>query len=171
MMFCAFANAASKACSCPGRTSSIACSRMPLFEFPPSVSGRLMTDRLDVVSIGVEYESAIVVRVVVRAYAGLAVVAPAGGNRSRIERIDFLAVCRGECDVGFLRTRAARTDPELRLAILSEAGGTGKLHDHADTEGLQRTLVEGFGCVEVRYRYAEMVEDHGGNSATGVAPW
>ncbi len=52
-----------------------------------------MTDRLDVVAIRVEYESAIVVRVVAGAQTRFAVVRAARSDRSRIKAVDSCSVC------------------------------------------------------------------------------
>jgi len=57
-----------------------------------------VTDGLDVVAVGVEYERAVVVRVVL-ARAGRSVVARPGGQRRPVEGVARDAVVSRECDV------------------------------------------------------------------------
>ena len=60
---------------------------------------RRVTHRLDVVSVRIEHERAVVVRVVVRPRTRRTVVLAAGRHRGLVERVDRRAVLRGDRDV------------------------------------------------------------------------
>jgi hypothetical protein len=61
----------------------------------------------DVVAVGVEYERAVIVLVIVRARAGWAVVFAAGGECRLVERIDELTLVASERDVHARLLRSA----------------------------------------------------------------
>src|SRR5262245_4972703 len=147
MMFCAFAKAASKACSWPGRTSSIACSRTLAFI---ARSGCRVAHGLYVVTVGVEDECAVIRRVIHRSHAGLAVVFTARRHCRGVERVHLGARVGGERDVRLVISRVARGEPELRTA-LAHTGETVELHDQCDSERCERPFVEAFRAFEVGY--------------------
>ena len=64
---------------------------------------RAVVDGLDVVAVGVEDEGAVVVLVVVRAQAGLAVVGPARGERGGVEGLDLVLGVDAEGEVAARR--------------------------------------------------------------------
>src|SRR4029453_13949589 len=130
MMFCALAKAASNACSWPGRTSSIACSRTVVFT---AQSRRAVANGLDVVPVGIEHERAVIRRVIHRTDTRLAVVFSACSHRGRVERIDFRARGGGKGDVSLVISRRACGEPELR-AILAHAREAVELHQYRDSE-------------------------------------
>src|SRR5512142_1448043 len=87
---------------------------------------RLVTARLDVVAIGVAHERAVVVLVIVRPRAGLAVVLAACRRRRRVEVAHDLAPARAERDVDRIFRRAlSSVEPEVRLVVRAEAGTAG----------------------------------------------
>ena len=85
-------------------------------------SRRSVTDSLDIVPIGIEYEGAVVIGMIVRANAGSTVVSSAGRNRRVIEGIDCSAALGEDRDVKRLVEPAFTADPEIRFAVRSEAG-------------------------------------------------
>src|SRR5581483_9806685 len=76
-----------------------------------------MADGLDVVPVGVVDEGAVIVRVVVLADSGSAVVDPVRREGSLVEGVDRRAVGRGEGDVRPGSVGLALDDPERRLAV------------------------------------------------------
>ena len=82
-----------------------------------------MADGLDVVTVRVEHEGAVVVRVVVRPQPRRAIVLAAGRERRVIERIDRRSIVRGDRHVQRTIDPALGADPEIRLAADAEAGG------------------------------------------------
>src|SRR5690349_4749636 len=110
-----------------------------------------MANRLDVVAVGVEHERPIIIRMIMRPQARRAIVLAAGGDRCAVERIDCRAVIRRNRDMYDALEAAFAADPEVRLAVATEAdcGASalrlGKLHDQAVAERGQRLLVEGLG--------------------------
>ena len=116
-----------------------------------------MGDGLDVVALRVEDERAVVVRVVLRADAGAAVVVAAGRERRRMECVHRRAVRRGEGDVQ-RRRRGPVGDPEVRLAVLAEADAPLAVHDHRVAERGERGDVEGAGGGEVRDPDVQVVD-------------
>ena len=96
-----------------------------------------MADRFDVVPIRVQHEGAIVIRVVMQARTRRAIVAPAGGQGSMIERVDLGAGLHAE---GHVQRRVVHRpgrgragDPEVRLGRLAETGNIGALLDELCT--------------------------------------
>src|SRR5438477_2375765 len=76
---------------------------------------RRVAHRLDVMAIGVEHKSAVVIGVIVGADAGRAIVAPAGCDPRLVECIDRGAVLCQDRDVERLVQSAFAADPEIRL--------------------------------------------------------
>jgi len=58
-----------------------------------------VTDRLDAMAVGIEHEGAVIVGVILRPEPRRAVVAPAGGERRRMERAHRRAVGRTEAEM------------------------------------------------------------------------
>ena len=81
-----------------------------------------MADRLDVVSVGIKHECAVVVRVVVRPQAGRAIVLAAGRKRRTIKCVNRGAVFGSDRNVQRTVGPALRSDPEIWLAAGAEAG-------------------------------------------------
>src|SRR5690242_5654617 len=81
-----------------------------------------MADGFDVVTVGVEYEGAVVVRMIVGTDSGRAVVATACGDRRLVERIDRSAGAGLERDVVARAARVPAADPQLRPTGRAEAG-------------------------------------------------
>src|SRR5437868_6434235 len=79
-----------------------------------------MTDRLDVVAVGVEDERTVIV-LVIPAEAWRAVVGAAGGEAGSVERVDGRPFVAGERDVGARPVRLALVEPEQRTALDAEA--------------------------------------------------
>src|SRR5690606_36558692 len=114
-------------------------------------------DGFDIVPVWIEYESGIVVGVVMRPQPRRAIVPTAGGDCRGVERIDFGA--RGRCkgDMDWARG-CARCEPELGLAAAEPGGGAAafrKLHLHLDAERLQRSRIKGSGAGEVAHIEAD----------------
>src|SRR5215470_7483613 len=82
-----------------------------------------MTDCFDVVPIGIEHKSTVVIRVIVRAKARKAIVLAARRKRRTVERIDRQPVFRNDRDVQRLVQLAVAADPKVRLAAAAETGG------------------------------------------------
>src|SRR5690606_25240991 len=125
---------------------------------------RPMTNGLDIVAVGVENESAVVIRMIVGAQARLAVVAPAGRHRRGMERIDLGARVRRE---GIVPTGSRLTrfmQPELRPVIavaanLEPAGVLFRHHHHQrGAERGQRGIIKSLRSLEICDRYAGMVD-------------
>lgn len=118
-------------------------------------------------AVGVEHESAVVVRVIMQAQAGRAVVFAAGGERGLVEGVYQRAVFGAERDVDARRLRRALMQPEIRLRrdTHSEHHRPAReldrnLHQHFVTERSQRRLVE----TPTQYRVTDVqsrVIDHG----------
>ena len=94
-----------------------------------------MEHGLDIVAVEIEDERTVVVGMVVLAHTGCAEVASSGGDGGGVKSIDLGSVSRGEGDVRrgdhlelfwLLERRRADTDPEVGLAITTEAAGPGR---------------------------------------------
>src|ERR1700730_13810630 len=101
-----------------------------------------MADRLDVVTVRVEDESTVIARVIVSTDAGRAIVAAAGFQGRVIEGANLRAALGDERDVDVGRRIAPSGEPELRLAVLAEAGKARPLHDHSDSKRRQSLDIE-----------------------------
>src|SRR5215510_3703396 len=127
-------------------------------------SRRCVADRLDVVAVGIEHESAVVVGVIVRPQPRRAVVLATGGERRAMEGVDRGAVLGGDGDVEDASQTSFAADPEIGLAVGPEARRrrlalgmlAADLHDQAVAERRQcfqierlRALVVGDGKADV----------------------
>src|SRR5262249_52456106 len=125
----------------------------------------------DVVPVGIEDERAVVVRVVVLANAGLAIVDTPGFDRGTIEVVHDGARLGGEGDVQSLRKPFSRRKPKVRLAAGAESDrrmvAAPELQHYAVAERGQCLEVEGFGTRIIGYRYAEVV-DHDASIGPGL---
>ena len=83
-----------------------------------------MANGLDVVTVGVPHERAVIMRMVVRANTWGTVVDAAGGERRRMKRIDGRAVLGEDRDVQRMRQLAFASDPEIGLAVFAKATST-----------------------------------------------
>ncbi len=81
-----------------------------------------MTDRFDVVPIGIQYERTVVIRVIVRAEPRGTVVAATGSHASVMELIHNTSRRNSKCDVKRRLVCSARANPKIRLRRFSEAG-------------------------------------------------
>jgi len=123
-----------------------------------------VADRFDVVAVGIEYEGAVVVGVILRAQPRPAVVLAAGGDGGAIEGVDGGAVLGGDGDVNAAIEAALVADPEIGLSVGAEAGsdvsaaGLWDLHDERVAERRQRSLVESFRSFVVGYRNSDVVQ-------------
>jgi hypothetical protein len=82
----------------------------------------IMTDCLDVVPIGIEHESPIVVRMIMGAQAGRAVIFSARGYCCVVERVNGRPIVRPDCDVSRFLQLAFAANPEARFAAAAETG-------------------------------------------------
>src|ERR1700752_2460899 len=78
---------------------------------------RRVTNRFDIVAARVEHEGSVVVRMIVRAYAGYSVIPATGSDRFLMESIDRCAVGRGEGDMCARLRFGFQSDPEERLGL------------------------------------------------------
>src|SRR5688500_4942782 len=88
--------------------------------FSGRASPRTVADGLDVVTVRVEHEGAVVAGMIVRANARTVIVAAAGGDRRGIERLDECARAHAERDMNCRNVRFAAGDPEIRHRRLAE---------------------------------------------------
>src|SRR6266436_1030538 len=123
-----------------------------------------MTDRFDVVTVGIEHKSTIVVGMVVRANAWGAIVLAARCKRRTVERIDRLPIFRKDRDVHGLVQLAFGADPKVRFAAAAETGGrlpgllSGHLHDQRVAKRRQRLFVKGLCARVVRHRKSHVID-------------
>ena len=107
-----------------------------------------MANRFDVVAVGIEDKRPIVIRMVMLARPGQAVVLSTRGERGGVKRVHDLPVGGGECDVQrsvrlphpYPEVRFA-PDPESRALVIDAIFGT-KLHDQLISERRQSRGVE-----------------------------
>src|SRR5258708_23587431 len=76
-------------------------------------SCRRVTDSLDVVTVGIEHERAVIVGMIMRADAGRAIVAPACRDGGLVERVDRGAVLREDRDMQRLVHARFTAHPEI----------------------------------------------------------
>src|SRR5205809_8145288 len=82
-----------------------------------------MADRFDVVAIEVAHERGVVARMILRAEARGAIVAPARSQSRLVERAHGGARLDHEREMQRRCRPAVASDPELRLAVLTEPAG------------------------------------------------
>src|SRR5262249_25040906 len=102
---------------------------------------------------------AVVIRMVVSAQAGRAVVAAAGGERGLVERVDLGAIRRAEAHVGRTASGALLADPEVGPGR-AQSGRTVVLHQHRVTQGRERRREEALAARVVTDPKTHVV-DHG----------
>src|SRR5262249_41583043 len=105
------------------------------------------------------------IRVVDRPEAGLAVVLAAGLDRRAVESVDRLAAAGGEGDMGagagpgLAAPGEGHADPEGRLVLgRAVAIAARDRMEHAETERLQRLIVEFPGPGQVRHAQRDVIE-------------
>ena len=86
----------------------------------PRPLSRRMTYCLDVVSIGVEHKSTVIVRMVVRAQSRGAIVRAARGERRAVELIHRCPILRHDRNVQGLVQLPFAADPKIEFAIGTE---------------------------------------------------
>jgi hypothetical protein len=123
-----------------------------------------VADRLDIVSVGIVDEGGVVIGMIVRADAGRAVVATAGGKRGAMKRIHRSAVLGEKGDMKRFAESAFATDPEIRITVCAEArrgrvmvGLTDFSQQHI-VERRQRGTIKGLGTLVVGYRKADVID-------------
>ena len=109
-----------------------------------------MTDGLDVVRVGVEDESAEVARVVLRPFAGDAIVAIAGLGGDGVEALDRRNVGGTEGQVDVLRRRAAVDEREATTVVVEPPTRPLRMIDgEVDTNNRRDRLVERLAVVDI----------------------
>src|SRR6266849_2397925 len=125
---------------------------------------RSVTDCLDVVPIGIEHESTVVIRMVVRAKARGAIVLSPCRERRTVERIDRRPILREDRDVHRLVQLTFAADPQVRFATAAETGGrllalrSGHLHNQRVAKRRQRLFVKGPCPRVVRHRKSYVID-------------
>src|ERR1700723_4221406 len=79
------------------------------------LSPRRMANGLDIVSVRIEHEGSIIIRMIVRAYSGPAVVLAAGGDRFFVKSIDGRPVLRRKGNMRPGLRNVPQPDPEESL--------------------------------------------------------
>src|SRR5262245_34179510 len=110
-------------------------------------SPAVVTDRLDVVPVGIEHEGAVVARVVLGTLAGRAVVAVPGGDCDAVELVHGRVVRRGEADVRVPRG-LSRHEPE-NAAGDAEADDAFRLVSDPEAQRCQDRGIEALRRLEV----------------------
>ena len=111
--------------STPGATTATTASmfpRDPKTE-PAARLCRRVADGFDVVAVGIEHERAVIVRMVMRANSGCAVVASAGRHGCLVEGVHRGAVLCHNRDMQRLVQPAFAADPEIGLSVGAETCG------------------------------------------------
>src|SRR5580658_4856033 len=136
---------------------------------PPN-SGELlgfMTDRFDIVAVGIEHECAIVMLMIMRTYSWGSIVAAADAQRRLIEFIDHAARRCRERDVQPCDRLPAVTDPEKSMAVGAESGMRAKtgllrchFHHQHNRQRCQRRGVEALRALEFADGQTDVIE-HG----------
>jgi len=127
-------------------------------------SSRSVADRLDIVSIVIENESAVVVRVIVRAKARGPIVLAARGDGGSVECIYGWPIFRSEGNVQRPFHLPLAADPKIRLTAAAESSGwlsgllSGRLHDQGVAERRQRALIKSLGADIVRNRKTQVID-------------
>ena len=130
----------------------------------------MVADRLDVVAVRIEDEGGVVVRGVLRAEAGGAVVRSSGGDGRDVERVDRGAVVALERDVR-PADRPATPDPEVESVRIRQVRERSRLLVHdAVAERLQRSQVERLRGLEVGDVDGDVRERHSGSSRSVQSP-
>src|SRR4051812_46046382 len=105
----------------------------------------------DVVPVRIQHERAVVVGMVVGAYAWSTEVLATRADRRLVERIDLGAIARRERDVnrrdqaqllGLLEARRPLANPEVRLRVASDSATGAELHQHLHPQRGQGLFVE-----------------------------
>src|SRR4029453_6954962 len=119
--------------------------------------GWRVADGFDVVAVGIEHECAVIVRVVVRANTGSAVVAAAGRHGCLIKSVHRGTVLRHDRDMERLVQPAFAADPEIGLSIGAESRGgivamllLRDFHHEGVVERRQCLQIEGLGAFVIR---------------------
>src|SRR5262249_38421970 len=125
-----------------------------------------MPHRLDPIAVGIDDEGGVVVGVIFGTKAGLTVVAAAGGERRRVERVDRATERRAEADVAVERGAVPVVrDPErqrlllerMRLAAPVAGGGLDIEHPPGAGRG-QCRVIEGAASREIAHPDRDMVD-------------
>src|SRR5882672_5013456 len=100
-----------------------------------------MAHGLDIVSVRVEHEGAVIVRVIMRPCSRRSVVTAAGQDRLAVEAVHGVAVMRGEGDVRAGLRQLLQSDPEEGLGADAIARGSFAIGIEArDSKGTQRAV-------------------------------
>lgn len=90
----------------------------------PFLLGGAVADGLYIMPVRVEHEGAVIIFVIIRAQAGLAIIGAAGGEGCGVESVDRGAVGGGEGDVGAGDGGGVGADPELAPIQKKALGAT-----------------------------------------------
>src|SRR5262245_1406431 len=124
-----------------------------------------MTDRFYVIAIGIEYESTIIILMIVRPKPRWAIVATPRGKGGLIELSDDSAAF---CENSYMHALSAfryRSQPEIRFLVLAktEIGPAAALLsrnviDQHHPERGERPFIETPRCLQIRHRKSYMIE-------------
>lgn len=125
-----------------------------------------MTDRLDIVSIGIEYKSTVIIRMIVHAKAGSSVVPPTRSERGAVERIHRRPIFCDDRDMHWLLQPTFAPNPKVGFAAAAKASGwlpgllSRRLHDQRIAKRRQGLFIESLGTRIVGNRKSHVI-DHG----------
>src|SRR5690349_3767099 len=138
---------------------------MPIGRWRQGWLTRSMTNRLDIVTVGIKNKSAVIVRVVMRTQAGRSVVGAASGQCRAMECIDCHAIRRDQCDMYPPAALLTGSDPELRAPGRPEPGAfvasgllAGDIHDRAIAERRERRDVERAAARKIGDGQSDVIE-------------
>jgi hypothetical protein len=134
---------------------------------------------LDIVSIGIQHECAVVVFVIVRSRTRGAIVSAAGGECGSVELIHLCMSCGPEGDMDPRLVGSALAHPEIRfrrnpVAEDGSAAGVlyGNLHHHLVAQGCEGMLVKSSASCRIANQKAGVVDHElcavGGESIHGL---
>src|SRR5450755_550485 len=119
---------------------------------------RRVTDRFDVVPVGIQHKRAIVVRMVLRPEPRTAVVLTAGRHRRAVEGLDLRVRFGAERHVYRRNVRLVLADPEVGLGRDAEAGELLPFHDQRVAERCQRRAIKRLALFHVGNRNAGVID-------------
>src|SRR5664279_2341911 len=119
---------------------------------------RFVAARLDVVTIGIADEAAVVMLVILGPCARRAVVGAAGRDRRGVEVAHDLATTRTERDVDLIVRLARAVDPEVCFVVRAEARYAGKVCEERVAERGECFGVERDALVEIADPNASVID-------------
>ncbi len=118
-------------------------------------------DGFDVVTVGIEDERTVIVRVIVRPNARRAIVTAAGGERPPMERADPLPAVTSKSDMHRRLVARRLTDPEGRIALqihAAELGPAFRFHQKFDAQRSKGNGIEGLATCVVGDLNTDVIE-------------